>query len=56
MNNSLIRFRAELLDEITDAIQNEESGGIKELKFTELAMEYDQIYEKNVGSKIGRKK
>lgn len=40
MNNSLIRFRAELLDEITDAIQNEESGGIKELKFTELAMEY----------------
>lgn len=40
MNNSLIRFRSELLDEITEAVQKEDSGGIKEQKFTESAMEY----------------
>lgn len=40
MNNLLIRFRNELLDEITEVIQNEDFGGIKEQKFTEAAMEY----------------
>lgn len=40
MNNLLIRFRTELLDEITEAVHNEDSGGIKEQKFTESAMEY----------------
>ncbi|MEP5341048.1 MAG: AIPR family protein [Algibacter sp.] len=41
MNNlELVRFRAELLQDIVDDIRADESGGIKEEKFTEIALEF----------------
>ena len=39
-NLDLTRFRTELLQDITDSIRSEETGGIKEEKFTEVALEY----------------
>ncbi|MEW7277874.1 AIPR family protein [Aquimarina sp. 2201CG1-2-11] len=39
-NIDLIRFRTELLQDIVDNIRADESGGIKEEKFTEIALEY----------------
>lgn len=41
MNNlDLTRFRTELLQDIIDDIRSEDTGGIKEEKFTEVALEY----------------
>lgn len=39
-NIELIRFRTELLQEVIDSIRTEETGGIREEKFTEFALEY----------------
>jgi hypothetical protein len=39
-NLDLNRFRTELLQDIIDDIRSEETGGIKEEKFTEVALEY----------------
>ena len=39
-NIELVRFRTELINDIIDFIRHEEDGGIREEKFTELALEY----------------
>lgn len=39
-NLELTRFRTELLQDIIDDIRSEDTGGIKEEKFTEVALEY----------------
>ena len=39
-STDLNHFRTTLIDDITDAVQNSDSGGIREEKFTQLALEY----------------
>lgn len=38
--NELARFRTELLQDITDTIQTDNAGGIREEKFTDIVLEY----------------
>lgn len=39
-NAELIRYRTEILEDISDAVKTDDAGGIKEEKFTQLVLEY----------------